>query len=155
MRTKFNVSADKGKREFNGEVFDSELELRYYKDRVLPRLESGEITRCERQVKFVLQPAFQRGGKTVLPIEYKADFVLAFSDGSELVVDIKGFADPQALLKRKMFWYVYPDIEYLWIGWSKPDGGWAAYEEIIKGRKARKKLKTKTSKEKQNKMKKD
>ena len=42
-----------------------------------------------------------------------------------------------------MFWYVYPDIEYLWISYSKIDGGWVPIETIEKGRSIRRKLKRK------------
>ena len=73
------------------------------------------------------------------PIEYKADFFIIFKDGREQVIDIKGCPDAVAKMKRKMFWFVYPNIEYLWIGYSKLDGGWVTYETIQAGRKQRKK----------------
>lgn len=81
--------------------------------------------------------------KKVLPIEYKADFYLVYNNGKEQVIDIKGFKETSAKLKRKMFWYVYPDIEYLWISYSKIDGGWVPIETIEKGRSIRRKLKRK------------
>jgi len=140
-RTKFNVSLDKKNRTYNGIEFDSELEMRYYRDIVEPMLNSGEIINCERQKKFVLQPAFKRNGKTVLAIEYKADFVLTHADGREEVIDIKGFPDAQAILKRKMFWYAYPQLIYRWITFSLIDGGWVDFEIIKRGRKIRKRNK--------------
>ena len=140
-RSKFNVSKDKKNRTYNDVEFDSELEMRYYRDVVEPRIQSGELIRCEQQKKYILQPAFKRNGKTVLAIEYKADFVLMYADGREEIIDTKGFPDPQAILKRKMFWYVYPHLDYRWIGYSKIDGGWCDFEIIKEGRRTRKKLK--------------
>ena len=42
MASKFNVSKDKTRRTFAGIIFDSELEMKYYRDFVLPKIESGE-----------------------------------------------------------------------------------------------------------------
>jgi len=140
-RTKFNVSKDKQNRTYGGIEFDSELEMRYYRDIVEPLIQSGEIVDCQMQKKFVLQPAFKRNGKTVFAIEYKADFVLTYENGREEVIDTKGFPDAQALIKRKLFWHSYPNLIYRWIGYSRIDGGWVDFEIIKQGRKARKKLK--------------
>lgn len=141
-RSKFNVSSDKRQRSFGGIVFDSAAEMRYYRDVLFPQICRGEIVRCELQKKYILQPSFRRQGRAVPAIEYKADFYVAFADGTERVIDVKGFADPVAKLKRKMFWYTYPQIEYIWIGYSKADGGWVSYEKIQSGRRERKKQKT-------------
>ena len=54
-RTKFNVDKDKEKRTCNGIVFDSVLEMKYYRDVVIPKKESGEITHYELQKKYILQ----------------------------------------------------------------------------------------------------
>jgi len=40
-----------------------------------------------------------------------------------------------------MFDFVYPDLELVWIGHSVVDGGFVLYEDILKGRKQRKKEK--------------
>ena len=80
-RTKFNVDKDKGKRSCNGVVFDSQLEMRYYRDVLLPRVESGEVLRYELQKKYILQDGFERNGKKILPITYIADFYIEYSDG--------------------------------------------------------------------------
>ena len=141
--TKYNVSPGEKDRTFDGIVFDSAMEMKYYRDIIIPGKDSGIITTCERQKRYILQPSFMHNGKKIQPIEYKADFYLRYSDGKELVVDIKGCPDSVALLKRKMFWHVFPDIEYVWIGYSKADGGWVTYETIKNGRKERKKIKNK------------
>ena len=43
MRSKYNVSSNKERRTFGGIVFDSELEMRYYRDVVLPLVNSGDV----------------------------------------------------------------------------------------------------------------
>ena len=145
-RTKFNVSKGKDDRTYDGIVFDSAMEMKYYRDVVVPQMDAGDIIVCERQKKYILQPAYIHNGKKVQPIEYKADFYIKHQDGREIVIDIKGCPDNVALIKRKMFWYVYPDIEYVWMGFSRMDGGWVTYEIIKNGRKERRKLKTKKEK---------
>ena len=42
-RTKFNVDKDKDKRTFAGIVFDSQLEMKYFRDVLCPRVESGDV----------------------------------------------------------------------------------------------------------------
>lgn len=144
-RTKYNVSKNNEKRTADGIVFDSELEKRYYCDVIKKGVEEGTITDWQRQVKYTLQPAFKRGGKTIPAIKYSADFVITYSDGQTVVLDVKGMATSDALLKRKMFWYTYPEIDYRWVGYSKLDStdgtGWADYDVIKAGRRARKKKK--------------
>ena len=107
---------------------------------ILPGVESGEITSFELQKPYELQPSYTHDGQTVRAIVYKADFYVEYSDGSSVVIDTKGFADSVAKMKRKMFWYRYPNIDYRWIGFSKMDGGWLPWEDIQKARRQRKKL---------------
>ena len=128
--TKFNVSKDTKKRTHNGIVFDSVTEMRYYRDVVLPRVERGEIIFYEMQKPYTLQPEFEREGKHVKPIVYVADFYIKYADGREEVIDIKGCPDATAKLKRKLFWYVYPNTTYLWICYSHKDGGWVTFETV-------------------------
>lgn len=143
-RTKFNIDKDKEKRTYDGIVFDSVLEMKYYRDVVLPKKESGEITFYELQKKYILQDGFIRRGKRVLPITYVADFYLEYADGHSEVIDIKGCPDATAKLKRKMFWYRYPELDYLWISYTKKFGGWGDYDtynQLRKNAKREKKLK--------------
>lgn len=139
-RSKFNVDKDTSKRTYNGIVFDSVLEMKYYRDVVCPKVESGDITDVQLQVKYELQPKFIHDNKTVQAINYVADFVVTYSNGDVEVIDTKGCPDSTALLKRKMFWYVYPDIVYKWICYSKIDGGWLEYDIVKKQRAIRKKM---------------
>ena len=46
-RTKFNVDKDVDGRTLDGVVFDSALELRYYRDVLLPLVESGDVVEYE------------------------------------------------------------------------------------------------------------
>lgn len=140
-RSKFNVDKNTEKRTYNGIVFDSILEMRYYRDVICPKVESGDITNVQLQVKYELQPKFVHDGKSVQAINYVADFVVTYSNGIMEVIDTKGCPDSTALLKRKLFWYVYPDLVYKWICYSKIDGGWVEYEYLKKQRANRKKTK--------------
>lgn len=134
-RTKFNVDKDTEKRTCNGIVFDSVLEMKYYRDVVLPKKESGEIIYYELQKKYILQDGFEHDGKKVLPIIYVADFYIKYSDKHIEVIDIKGCPDTTAKIKRKMFWYKYPNIDYRWITYVKKFGGWGDYDYYNKLRR--------------------
>lgn len=148
-RTKYNVAKETLGRTYGGIVFDSAAEMKYYRDVILPQIENGSIVCCERQKIYILQRAFYHLGKKILPIEYKADFYIMYSDGREVVIDIKGCPDAIAKLKRKMFWCVYPNIDYKWLSYSKIDGGWSTYEDVTNGRKKRKKEKQKLKESKE------
>lgn len=139
-RSKFNVSKDKEKRSCDGIVFDSILEMKYYRDVLCPLVKSGDVVSYELQKPYELQPKFTHDGKSVQPIKYVADFYIVFKDGHEEVIDTKGCPDSVAILKRKMFWYHYPDVDYRWICYSKMDGGWVEYE-LVKKRRAEDKKK--------------
>lgn len=137
-KTKYNVDKNTIKRTYKGIVFDSILEMRYYKEIILPNVESGNIKYYELQRKYILQPKFTKNGKTIKEISYIADFYIEYSNGNIKVIDIKGMPDNVSKIKRKMFWYIYPNIDYEWIGYSKIDGGWCNYDTINKNRKLRK-----------------
>lgn len=130
-----------------GVEYDSISEMRFYRDWILPKMESNQITACSRQVKYELQEKFTHDGKTVLPINYVSDFTVTYKDGHEVVYDVKGCPDNIALLKRKLFWHKYPDTDYQWMSYSKVDSldgsGWVSYDVVKQGRKERKKTKAK------------
>lgn len=147
-RTKYNVDAkDTDKRTCDGIVFDSVLEMKYYRDVLCPLVESGDVVYYELQKPYELQPKFEHDGKKVNPITYVADFFIRHKDGREEVIDTKGCPDSSALLKRKLFWYVYPTVPYRWMCYSKIDGGWVDYEIVKKNRAERKRQKKKAVKE--------
>lgn len=134
-RTKFNVDKNTEKRTYNGIVFDSILEMKYYRDVLLPKVESGEVINYVLQKPYELQPKFVHNGKAIRPIQYVADFYIIYKDGREEVIDTKGYGDQVAILKRKIFWYHYPDVDYKWVTYVKKYGGWIDYEEYKKLKK--------------------
>ena len=140
-RSKYNIDKDTTKRTYNNIVFDSVLEMKYYRDVILPNVESGLIKYYELQKEYELQPKFTHNGKTVLPIKYVADFYIEYTDGHKEVIDTKGIPDSVALLKRKMYWYHYPDVDYKWITYVKKYGGWLDYDTVKKLRSQEKKNK--------------
>ena len=142
-RSKFNVDKDKEKRTYDGIVFDSQLEMRYYRDVLCPKVESGEVIHYELQKCYELQPKFSRNGKTVLPVTYVADFYIEYANGDVEVIDTKGCPDSVAKLKRKLFWYHFPDVNYRWITYVKKWGGWLEYEAVQSLRKEEKRSKKK------------
>lgn len=146
-RSKYNVGSDIEKRTHDGIVFDSVMEMKFYRDVVLPQVRSGDITSFELQKSYVLQPKFNNGNKIVQPIYYVADFYLEYADGHSEVIDTKGCADSVAKIKRKMFWFQHPEITYRWITYAKKYGGWADWDYVAKERRAAKRLKELQKKE--------
>ena len=140
-RTKFNVDKNTEKRTCDGIVFDSILEMKYYRDVLCPLVKSGDVVSYELQKPYELQPKFIHDNKTVQPIKYVADFFIVYKDGHEEVIDTKGCPDSVAILKRKLFWYQYPTVDYKWITWVKKFGGWIEYEEYKRLKREEKKNK--------------
>lgn len=106
--------------------------MKYYQDVLCPKVESGDVMSYELQKPYELQPKFIHNNKSVHPIKYVADFFIVYKDGREEVIDTKGCPDSVALLKRKMFWYHYPDVNYKWITYIKKFGGWIEYDTYKK-----------------------
>lgn len=93
----------------DGIKFDSKLEARRYQElKLLER--AGEIKHLRRQVEFVLQPSFQKNGKTIRKISYIADFVYIDQTGQFHIEDSKGFRTEIFRLKKKLFDYKYPHL---------------------------------------------
>lgn len=103
--------------------------MKYYRDVLCPLVESGDVVYYELQKPYELQPKFVHENKTVQSIRYVADFFIIYKDGHEKVVDTKGCPDSVAKIKRKMFWYKYPDVDYEWVTCVKKFGGWIGYDE--------------------------
>lgn len=125
--------------------------MKYFRDVVLPKKESGEIITYELQKEYVLQDGFERNGKRILPITYIADFYIEYSDGRTEVIDIKGCPDTTAKIKRKLFWHRYPDTDYLWITYLKKFGGWGDYDYFNKLRREEKRKNKMNTKNKEDK----
>lgn len=132
------------KAEHNGYIFDSQAECDYYK-MLLKSKDIGAVQDIIVHPKFELQPGFKKGGSTCRPIIYEADFEIGVvHDSGEVetvVIDIKGLPTETAKIKRKLFDFKYKNTKLLWIAWSKIDGGWVEYDQLIKNRRARKKAK--------------
>jgi hypothetical protein len=145
VRSKFNIDQSKKgkkKRTLNGFTFDSDIEFKFY-EYLLSQQEEGIVKSIEIQPKYLLQEAYKKYDKNIRKIEYIADFLVKYSDGSEIIYDVKGMVLNDFKLKRKIFDYVYPDKILRCVNWSRLDGGWVDIEVIDKGRKERKKVKTK------------
>lgn len=144
--SKYNVSKKTDNRTFDGIVFDSAVEMKFYKEVVIPGVKKGTITSFELQKKFELQPKFKHKGKQYKEISYIADFVLTYPDGHIDVIDIKGMPDHVAPIKRKLFCYKFQSINLYWVCYSKLDGGWCTYEHLKAQRSKRKREKAKKAK---------
>ena len=149
-RSKFGVDMSKAgieKRTINdyitGEtiIFDSELEKQYYEQIVIKGMKDGTISTYKLQQKYKLIPSFKYEGKTIREITYVSDFDIWYSDGRFQVVDTKGRATADAKIKAKLMKYIYPEINFVWMSYTKTDG-WLEYDEMQKQRRIRKKAKT-------------
>ena len=112
----------------------------FVKEFIEPKLESGEIKSYERQIEYVLQDKFKYKGKNILPIKYRSDFNVIWSDGTLQVFDVKGNPDNMSLLKRKMMWFKYPETNLTFICRNLKYGGWVEYDTLKKLRKEAKKI---------------
>lgn len=98
--------------EVDGIVFASKKEARKYEELKLMK-QAGEISDFELQPEFELQEGYRdKQGKWVRPIRYIADFRVIYPDGRVVVIDTKGYRTKEYSIKRKMFLYKYPDIEF-------------------------------------------
>lgn len=146
-RSLYNVDQTKKgieKRTYNGELYDSLTELNFLKEWILPKVESGEIIRYERQIPFILQEGFTKNNKKILPIKYVSDFIVYWNDGTRTIFDVKGLPDSVSKLKRKIFWKQYPDEEYIWMCRNIKHGDeshWLTYEDLEQKKKLEKKSK--------------
>lgn len=126
----------------DGITFDSIDESKYYK--YLKKLKAeGRINDFTLQPKYELQPKFtNRRGKNILPIHYKADFLVTFPDGTQQVIDVKGMETADFKLKKKMFEYKYDQSLILVCKAPKylAPREWIELEELKQIRKERKKM---------------
>jgi len=97
------------KTEIDGIIFDSKKEAAYYYELKLRRM-AGEITEVELQPKFVLMEGFEKNGKTYRPITYHADFLVTLTDGTQEVIDVKGYKTEKFRIKQKLFERRYPEL---------------------------------------------
>lgn len=94
----------------DGITFDSKAEANRYAQ--LKALQAaGEVQWFIRQPRFLLQEGFEKDGHVFAPIEYVADFLICWSDGSVTVEDVKGVRTRTYLDKRKLFERRYPTLK--------------------------------------------
>lgn len=93
--------------------FDSKKEKNRYEElKILEQ--AGLIKDIELQKVFELQPSFKKNGKTYRKITYKADFYYYDNHLNRYVVeDVKGFKTEVYKIKKKLFEYVYKDMELI------------------------------------------
>lgn len=125
----------------DGIIFDSVMEMKYYRDVLCPKVERGDVVKFELQKPYELQPKFSHDGRNVQAITYVADFFVVYKDGHKEVIDTKGCPDSTAILKRKLFWYRFPDVDYQWITYVKKFGGWINYDDCKRLRREEKRRK--------------
>ena len=93
----------------NGIKFASKGEANRYCNLML--LVRGKVIKdLELQPKFLLQPSFRKNGKTHRAINYIADFRY-IENGKIVIEDFKGMETEVFKIKRKLFEYIYPDLE--------------------------------------------
>jgi len=96
----------------DGVRFDSRAEARRYAELKLLEM-AGEISGLAAHPRFVLQAAFRRGAELVRAIEYEADFQYQeTASGATVVEDVKGVETEAFRIKRRMFLYNYPGVEF-------------------------------------------
>ena len=94
--------------EIDGICFDSKREARRYV--YLKHLqEGGLISDLTLQPEFELIPKHKHDGQTVRATKYRADFQYV-QDGKIVIEDVKGFANAEFKLKKKLFEYLNPDL---------------------------------------------
>ena len=98
--------------EINGIWFDSKRESERYLE-LMALHQSGEITLLETHPIFELQPPFKdRTGKAQRSITYEADFEYMDNNYNHIVEDVKGFETDVFKIKKKMFLYQYPFVDF-------------------------------------------
>lgn len=91
----------------DGITFDSKREADRYCELLLLQ-KAGEITNLTLQEKYVLVDKTP----TERPVIYKADFSYNLPDGRVVVEDVKGHRTKEYIIKRKLFKWRYPDIDF-------------------------------------------
>lgn len=90
----------------DGIQFDSGMEAKFYVH-LLEEICDGIVDSFSMQQPFQLQPSFSLNGKRIAPIRYIADFVVSYTNGDMIVIDVKGRETPDFKLKKKLFEYKF------------------------------------------------
>ena len=96
-----------------GYTFDSRREAEIYLD-LLSRKQAGEVLRIGLQPQYTLLEGFRDNtGKKQRPITYTADFFVAYADGRNEVIEVKGVRTRDYLLRKKMFLHMMRDTDII------------------------------------------
>ena len=96
-----------------GYTFDSRREAEIYLD-LLSRKQAGEVLRIELQPQYTLLAGFKDNqGNKQRPITYTADFFVAYADGRNEVIEVKGVRTRDYLLRKKMFLHMMRDTDII------------------------------------------
>lgn len=123
----------------DGYTFDSIDEFRYYVY-LLNRKSKGEIINFELKPKYTLIPSFRKEGKLLRAVTYTPDFRIYHLDGTEELIDVKGYSTQQGELRKKLFDYLNPGLMLTWVARSLKysETGWIEYGELQKIRRINK-----------------
>lgn len=144
-RSKYNVDESKKakkNRTVDGIKFASDLEMRFY----LYLLEQKDILYIKLQPEYIIQDPCVYKGKKILKIIYTSDFEVIYKNGQVVIYEVKGFETKEFKIKKKMFYFRYPDLNLKIVSYSGIDGGWIELDQIMRNRKSRKKEKGKIKK---------
>ena len=96
-----------------GHTFDSRREAETYLD-LLSRKQAGEIVRIGFQPSYTLLAAFKDNqGNRQKAITYTADFFVAYADGRNEVIEVKGVRTRDYLLRKKMFLHMMRETDII------------------------------------------
>lgn len=94
-----------------GHTFDSKREAEIYLD-LLSRKQHGEIIRIGLQPSYTLLDGFRDNtGKKQRAITYTADFFVAYADGRNEVIEVKGVRTRDYLLRKKLFLHMMRETD--------------------------------------------
>lgn len=113
-----------------GIPFDSEMEANYYQELVSLKRE-GVVSEIECQPKFVLQDKPK--------IVYIADFKVTFTNGDQVIVDVKGVETSTFSVKKRLFKARFPEYTLQII--TRYQGVWMPTKEARKRKAQNKKAK--------------
>jgi hypothetical protein len=115
----FNLAID-------GIQFDSEMEGSYYIE-LLWMKRDGAITDIICHPKYELQDKPK--------ITYTPDFLITFTDGKQVAIDVKGVETSTFSVKRRLFIKAFPELELRVL--TKHLGQWVPIKEVKKEKAAR------------------
>ena len=96
-----------------GHTFDSRREAEIYLD-LLSRKQHGEILRIGFQPQYTILEGFRDNtGKKQRPITYTADFFVAYADGRNEVIEVKGVRTRDYLLRKKLFLHMMRETDII------------------------------------------